>query len=91
MSRNNHAYSIFKDLITSTCHLRNDELLLIMSCIFRHLNRDDEDDGPNATQTLKQHAIKVSITLAVAFGHDRSLSTAVFLSLEILRVLVLAH
>ena len=72
MSRNNHAYSIFKDLVTSTCHLRNDELSLILSCIFRHLNRDGGDDGPNATHALKQHATKVRITLAGVLAHDKS-------------------
>jgi hypothetical protein len=55
MSRNNQAYQTLKDLLTNNCHLRHDELALIMEYIFRHLNRD-EDDSINS---LHQQAIKV--------------------------------
>jgi hypothetical protein len=55
MSRNNQAYLILKELLTNNCHLRHDEIALIMEYIFRHLNRDDDD----AINSLHQQAIKV--------------------------------
>jgi hypothetical protein len=58
MSRNNQAYQTLKDLLTNNCHLRHDELVLIMEYIFRHLNRDD-DDATNLNQSLHQQALKV--------------------------------
>ena len=60
ISRNNEAYQILKDLLTNNCHLRYDELAIIMENIFRHLNRDDDDNNnTNSNQNLSQQTIKV--------------------------------
>lgn len=58
MSRNNQAYQILKDLVTNHCHLRCDEIYLIMEFIFRHLNHD-EDDTTDLNQASYQQTIKV--------------------------------
>jgi hypothetical protein len=58
MSRNTQAYNTLKDLLTNICHLRHDEIALMMECIFRHLNNDD-DDSANINHGLNQQAIKV--------------------------------
>jgi hypothetical protein len=60
MSRNNQAYLILKELLTNNCHLRHDEIALIMEYIFRHLNRDDDDANTNLNHTLNQQTIKVT-------------------------------
>ncbi|CAF0735593.1 unnamed protein product [Rotaria sp. Silwood1] len=60
MSRNTQAYQTLKESITNNCHLRNDELACILECIFRHLNRDD-DDPTSLNRGLNQTAIKRSI------------------------------
>ena len=58
MSRNTHAYHTLKDSMINNCHLRHDELALILETIFRHLNRDDEDTT-SLNHGLNQTAIKV--------------------------------
>ncbi|CAF4868146.1 unnamed protein product, partial [Rotaria sp. Silwood1] len=60
MSRNTQAYQTLKESITNNCRLRNDELACILECIFRHLNRDD-DDPTSLNRGLNQTAIKRSI------------------------------
>lgn len=61
MSRNNQAYYILKELLINNCHLRHDELALIMEYIFRQLNRDDDEITiNNLTPGLNQQAIKVN-------------------------------
>ncbi len=61
MSRINQAYHTLKELLTNTnCHLRHDELALILEYIFRHLNRDDDDNNTtNLNHGLHQQTIKV--------------------------------
>jgi hypothetical protein len=60
MSRNSQAYHTLKDLLTTNCHLRHDELASIMEYIFRHLNRDDDDGvNTNPNHNLNQQTIKV--------------------------------
>lgn len=59
MSRNNQAYGTLKELLTTNCHLRHDELTLIMEFIFGHLNRDDDDTTTNPNLGLNQQGIKV--------------------------------
>jgi hypothetical protein len=58
MSRNHQACHTLKELLTTHCHLRHDEIALIMEYIFHHLNHDD-DDANNLNHGLNQSTIKV--------------------------------
>ena len=61
MSRSNQAYNTLRDLLTNHCHLRYDELSIILESIFRHLNRDDDDTATasNVNHSLNQVTIRV--------------------------------
>ena len=60
MSRNNHANQILKELFTNHCHLRYDEISVIVEQIFKYLNHD-EDDASNLNRNLYQLSIKVKL------------------------------
>lgn len=51
LSRNTDAYQTLKDLLTNNCHLRYDELTLILENIFRFLNRDEDETTITTTTT----------------------------------------
>lgn len=51
LSRNADAYQTLKDLFTNNCHLRYDELNLILENIFRFLNRDEDETAATAVNT----------------------------------------
>ena len=59
MSRHVQAYNTLKDLLTLHGQLRHDELYLLFESIFRHLNRDDDDNNSNFDQQLNQLTIRV--------------------------------
>lgn len=58
MSRNTQAFHMLKECISTTCHLRNDEINSIFEHLFRHLNHDDDDTSVN--RGLNPTAIKVN-------------------------------
>lgn len=59
LTRNSQAYHTLKDLLTNSCHLRSDELALILEFIFRYLNRDEDETTNNGNHHHHQQPIKV--------------------------------
>ena len=61
MSRNAQAYQTLKVCLTTNCHLRNDELAMILEYMFRHLNHN-YDDSTAANNNVNLTPIIVNIT-----------------------------
>jgi hypothetical protein len=59
MIRDNLVNRVLEDLLTVSCHLRYDEVNLIMERIFDYLNRDD--DTTNLNGRLYQQSITVTV------------------------------
>ncbi|UJR33733.1 hypothetical protein I4U23_021160 [Adineta vaga] len=76
LSRHNQANIVLKDLLTNLCHLRYDEISLIMEHIFEYLNRDD-DDTSNPNRALYQQSIKKSFEFLCWLIDHHTLNTAV--------------
>ncbi|CAF0748109.1 unnamed protein product [Adineta ricciae] len=74
MSRNNHANQILRELFTNICHLRYDEISVVVEHIFEYLNHD-EDDALNLNRNLYQQSIRKCLDILGWLIHYHTLNT----------------